>query len=318
MDPAATSSRSRPGPWTAAAIGGDTEAGADTARGAEGAPTAEATDSPKVAPVRAARADRGGHALASTTSDARTRAATTMTDGLPVADDGMTTHSSASRATKTKWPSVAPALRLRTLSRGSRKPAIPVLRDSFHGYYRWHAKRTLRDIERVRAAYRAREPVGISMVELLRPTVGYVNYLAIAPSRRGEGIGGVLLDDALAHFVRSRAGIVFAAAEKTNRASIRLLKSRGFRGTRVHERPRTEGGPGAWGLRSRMHLVAGEVVLARHVDPTNLPRGAPLPTKEVLSPVPVGRPFSGADRSSTRNGRKGYGSGRASGGHPPR
>jgi hypothetical protein len=148
----------------------------------------EATDSPEVAPDRAARADHGGHALASTTIDARTRAATTMTDGLPVADDGMTTRSSATRA-KTKRPSVAPALRLRTLSRGSRKPAIPVLRESFHGDYRWHAKRALRDIERVRAAYRGRELVGISMVELLRPTIGYVNYLAIAPSRRGEGIG---------------------------------------------------------------------------------------------------------------------------------
>lgn len=103
------------------------------------------------------------------------------------------------------------------------------------------------------------------MFERLRPEVGYINYAAVARASRHAGVGSRLLEDALRQLRRDGVEVVFAAAERTNRASIALLTSHGFRRTRRKETPWREGGLGAWGLRSQMHIVAGEVVLALRV-----------------------------------------------------
>jgi len=76
-----------------------------------------------------------------------------------------------------------------------------------------------------------------------------------------------MLDDALAHFDRAGTEVVFAAAEEENAASIALLKSRGFREVERREKSYLEGGLGAWGLRTRMRLVHGEVLLGLRLRP---------------------------------------------------
>jgi ribosomal protein S18 acetylase RimI-like enzyme len=148
-----------------------------------------------------------------------------------------------------------------------RERAVPVIRDGFEGIYRWHAKRTLREIARVRGAEEDRTIVGVSMIERLVPEVGYVYYIAVLSAWRRRGVAARLLDDALAWFTAEGARVVYAAAEHDNAASIGLFRSRGFREVERHELGYREGGLGAWGLRSRMRIVHGEVLLGRRLAP---------------------------------------------------
>lgn len=147
------------------------------------------------------------------------------------------------------------------LREGARESAVEVLIGSFTGIYRWHAKRTLRRIETVRAAIRDRQIIGVSMLETLSPDVGYVYYIAVAPHARGSGVGGLLLDDALARFRAGGSAVVYAAVVIGNSASMRLFRSRGFRTVDRKEPDLREGGLGARGLRGRMMLVSGEALL---------------------------------------------------------
>jgi ribosomal protein S18 acetylase RimI-like enzyme len=174
---------------------------------------------------------------------------------------------------------------LRDLTPTEREQAVPVLRDSFVGIYRWHAKRTLRDVGRVRAAYFGDELAGVSMLETLNPAVGYVYYLAVFARFRGRGVGGELLDDALRAFSAAGLRVVYGAVEEDNESSLALFRSRGFRTVERRERGYLDGGLGAWGLRSRMWIVSGEVLLGIRLAPEPSPSG---PT-EGSSDASVGR-----------------------------
>ncbi|HYB78038.1 MAG TPA: GNAT family N-acetyltransferase, partial [Thermoplasmata archaeon] len=149
-----------------------------------------------------------------------------------------------------------------------RERAVPAIKDGFTGIYRWHAKRTLRFASKVRAAVVGNDVAAVSILERLAPEVGYVYYLATALSYRREGLGARLLDDALELFGREGASVVYAAAEEDNTASISLFRSRGFRPVERKERGYREGGLGAWGLRSRMTLVGGEVLFGLRLTPS--------------------------------------------------
>jgi ribosomal protein S18 acetylase RimI-like enzyme len=164
-----------------------------------------------------------------------------------------------------------PVLALRDLALSERELAVPVLIDSFTGIYRWHAKRTLHSISRVRGAWLGAELAGISMLEFLEPPVGYVYYIAVRAALRRRGVATGLLDDALRLFGESGARVVFAAAEEDNTASLRLFTARGFRVTEPKERGWRDGGLGAWGLRSRMMVVSGEVLLGLRLQPEPTP-----------------------------------------------
>jgi len=170
-----------------------------------------------------------------------------------------------------KTPPLPPA----TLMESDREEAVPVILDSFEGVYRWHAKRTLREAAQVRSIRAEGRVVAVSMLERLAPEVGYVYYLAVAKSYRGQGLGRVLLDDALALFQRDGVEVVFAAAEEGNVPSIALFRSRGFRLVERKELGYREGGLGAWGLRSRMRIVWGEVLLGKRIAPHH--PGSPSP-----------------------------------------
>jgi ribosomal protein S18 acetylase RimI-like enzyme len=160
-----------------------------------------------------------------------------------------------------------------------RERAVPALKDGFEGIYRWHAKRTLRSATWVRAALLRGEVVAVSVLERLDPAVGYVYYLSTLRSHRREGLGALLLDDALALFRREGTLVAYGAAEEENVASIELFRSRGFRPVERKELGFREGGLGAWGLRSRMTLVGGEVLMGIRFSPTDSPaaRDRPAP-----------------------------------------
>jgi ribosomal protein S18 acetylase RimI-like enzyme len=148
-----------------------------------------------------------------------------------------------------------------------RERAVPALKDGFVGIYRWHAKRTLRSATWVRAAVRHGEVVGVSVLERLDPEVGYVYYLSTVQGYRRRGLGSRLLDDALALFRRETFSVAYGAAEVDNEASIALFRSRGFRPVERKELSFREGGLGAWGLRSRMTLVGGEILFGIRLAP---------------------------------------------------
>ena len=152
------------------------------------------------------------------------------------------------------------------LPEGDRELAIPIIKESFVGIYRWHAKRTLREIGRVRSARLEGQLAGISMLDRLTLEVGYVYYLAVGEAFRNRGVGGALLDDAITLFRSEGAHILYGAAEEENTPSIRLFSSRGFRVIERDEIGFREGGLGAWGLRSRMMLVHGEVLMGRFLE----------------------------------------------------
>ncbi len=164
------------------------------------------------------------------------------------------------------------AVRIADLDGAGRERAVPVLIDSFVGIYRWHAKRTLRQVSSVRGAFAGDELVGVAMLERLVPAVGYVYYLAVRRADRRRGVAAALLDDALERFRRDGVRVVYAAAEEDNEGSIALFRSRGFRTVERRELGWAEGGLGAWGLRSRMWVVSGEVLLGLRLAPE--PSGA--------------------------------------------
>lgn len=149
-----------------------------------------------------------------------------------------------------------------------RERAVPVIKDGFVGIYRWHAKRTLRSASTVRAALIGGEVAAVSVLERLAPEVGYVYYLSTSLAYRRQGLGRLLLDDAIGRFRKVGVAVVYAAAEKDNTPSIQLFQSRGFREVQRKELGYREGGLGAWGLRSRMTLVGGEVLYGLRLIPT--------------------------------------------------
>lgn len=161
-----------------------------------------------------------------------------------------------------------------TLTGPAREALVPILKESFTGYYRWHAKRQLREVPVVRALRRDGAWWGAAELDRLAPGVGYVYYLFVGRAHRRAGVGAALLDDALDRFRADGASLVYAVAEATNRGSLALFRSRGFRTVRANERSWQEGGLSPRGLRSRMWIVGGEVVLGRRLAAPRRPRAA--------------------------------------------
>ncbi len=158
-----------------------------------------------------------------------------------------------------------PGLRLVALEGEERERALGILKESFVGIYRWHAKRTLHHADRVHALLLGEEVVAAALLHRLAPEVGYVYYIFVGKDHRRKGFAGFLLDDALAFFRTEGAQVIYAAAEGDNFSSIALFRSRGFREVAREEPGFREGGLGAWGLRSKMTLVSGEVLLGRRL-----------------------------------------------------
>jgi ribosomal protein S18 acetylase RimI-like enzyme len=148
---------------------------------------------------------------------------------------------------------------------GKRQELDWILEESFEGWYLWHSKKTLRDVELVRAAMSSAKPLGLVMLKTLEGTVGYVYYIAVAKASRNKGIGKLLLEDALQLFRKSNLKEAFASVEKENEPSEALFASEGFTKTSFGEVSKTHGGLHAANMYRAMTVVPGEILLRKAI-----------------------------------------------------
>jgi ribosomal protein S18 acetylase RimI-like enzyme len=147
---------------------------------------------------------------------------------------------------------------------GQRTGLDRILDESFEGWYLIHSKRTLRDIELVRAAMSAGKPVGLIMLKTLEVgSIGYVYYVAVSKAQRKKGIGKLLLEDALRIFRTHGSQEVFASVEENNEPSEALFASEGFTRTSFGEVSKKHGKLHAISMYNAMRVVPGEVLLRK-------------------------------------------------------
>jgi len=140
-----------------------------------------------------------------------------------------------------------------------------ILEESFEGWYLWHSKKTLRDVEVVRAAISSGKPAGLVMLKTLEGTVGYVYYIAVARASRKKGVGKLLLENALQLFKASNLKEVFASVEKENEPSEALFASEGFAKTSFGEVSKRHGSLHAANMYRAMTVVPGEILLRKAI-----------------------------------------------------
>jgi ribosomal protein S18 acetylase RimI-like enzyme len=148
---------------------------------------------------------------------------------------------------------------------GKRAELNWILEESFEGWYLMHSRRTLRDVELVRAAMSSGKSVGLVMLKTLEGSVGYVYYIAVAKANRKRGIGKLLLDDALRIFSASSVKEVFASVEKDNEPSEALFASEGFTKTSFGEVSKRHGSLHTVNMYRAMTVVPGEVLLRKTI-----------------------------------------------------
>lgn len=156
-------------------------------------------------------------------------------------------------------------LTIADVPKGKRTALEWILDESFEGWYLMYSKRTLRDIELVRAAISSGKPIGLVMLKTLRKSVGYVYYIAVARASRKKGIGKTLLEDALNHFKTSGAEEVFASVEENNKPSEALFVSEGFKPTSFSEVSKKHGHLHTLNMYREMLVVPGEVLLRKAI-----------------------------------------------------
>ena len=160
-----------------------------------------------------------------------------------------------------------PEMTIKDLNSASEREIVdPVLEKSFEGWYLWHSRRTLKDIETVKAALIDLEPVGVSMLKMLSSRLGYVYYIAVSPEWRGKGIAGKLLDVSDEYFFNKGANEVFAGISEDNAESKALFTSRGFKESSFSELSKKFGRLHAVNLYRKMVIVSGEVVYSKEIS----------------------------------------------------
>ena len=140
-----------------------------------------------------------------------------------------------------------------------------ILEESFEGWYLMHSKRTLRNVQVVKAAMSSGKPVGLVMLKTLGGSVGYVYYVAVAKAYRKQGIAKLLLDDALRLFKGSGVEEVFASVEEENRPSEALFASGGFTRTSFGEVSKRHGSLHTLNMYRAMTVVPGEILLRKAI-----------------------------------------------------
>jgi ribosomal protein S18 acetylase RimI-like enzyme len=149
---------------------------------------------------------------------------------------------------------------------GKRQSLEWILEESFEGWYLMHSKRTLRDVELVKAAMSSGKPVGLVMVKMLEKGVGYVYYIAVARAHRKQGIAKLLLEDALRLFKASALKEVFASVEENNIPSEALFASEGFTRTSFTEVSKNHGSLHTLNMYRAMTVVPGEILLRKSMS----------------------------------------------------
>jgi ribosomal protein S18 acetylase RimI-like enzyme len=154
-------------------------------------------------------------------------------------------------------------LRIEDVTPADRGSLLPVIDQSFTGLYRWHARRTLGSIRWARAAVGEGSAVGAALFTLIGEGTGYLYYVAVLPSNRGSGVGGMLVDDAIQVLRAQEAREAYACVRPDNVPSVKLIQSRGFTRTSFGELARTRGFPAAARLWAAMVVAPGEGVFRR-------------------------------------------------------
>jgi len=139
----------------------------------------------------------------------------------------------------------------------------PILQESFEGLYLWHSKRTLQDVDIVRAAILSGAPVGLIMLKTLEQGVGYVFYVAVARAHRGMVVARLLLRDSVNRFRAAGIAEAFASVEEDNAPSEKLFQEEGFTRTSLVEVSRRHGPVHALNMYRVMVVVPGEILLHR-------------------------------------------------------
>ncbi len=143
-----------------------------------------------------------------------------------------------------------------------REPFYPVLESSFEGWYLAHAKRTLRDIDKVYGASIGGNKVGVVMLKFVDPKIGYVYYIAVEAKYRGMKVGSRLLDFSLSYFSDLATDTVFASlTSEHGDESKYLFLSKGFKVTNFSEVAKRFGRLRAVNLYRKMLVVSGETVV---------------------------------------------------------
>jgi ribosomal protein S18 acetylase RimI-like enzyme len=150
-----------------------------------------------------------------------------------------------------------------------RESLVPILEASFTGIYLRHAKRTMGEVETVRAAMLGQEAAGLAMLKRLGEDAGYVYYIAVLPNLRGRGIGARLVVDSLSYFARAGAGEVYASVGEDNEESNALFAGQGFVRTDFGRVSKKYGAFKALSMYRSMWVVPGEVILVRGTTDTN-------------------------------------------------
>ncbi|MDA4122283.1 MAG: GNAT family N-acetyltransferase [Thaumarchaeota archaeon] len=158
-------------------------------------------------------------------------------------------------------------MELVTVPKSERSQLEFILDESFEGLYLWHSRRTLHNIELVRALRSSGRFLGLSMVKMVAEGSGYVYYVAVPLQSRRKGLGGKLLDDALAHFDELHASEVFASVGEDNVESNALFSSRGFERTNRAEIAKRHGQIRTINMYREMMVVYGEILLRKELRP---------------------------------------------------
>lgn len=153
--------------------------------------------------------------------------------------------------------------------RESRLQLDGILEESFEGWYLRHAKKTLREIETVRVAIARGNPIGLAMLKRVGRDAGYVFYIAVAAKHRKEGVGGLLLDDAIDYFRSAGMTEAYSSVEVENEPSLRLFESKEFSKTGFGQVSKRHGRIGALIMYKEMLSVPGETLLYRQIAHRN-------------------------------------------------
>jgi len=145
----------------------------------------------------------------------------------------------------------------------------PILDDSFEGWYLSHARRTLRDIEKVFAAKSGEKFVGLVMLKLVDRKIGYVYYIAVSREYRGHKIAGRLLEHSISYFSDQGCEKVFASLTVEHGGESRsLFLSHGFVETNFGQVSKRYGKLHAINLYRKMLVVSGELVVYKNLAKT--------------------------------------------------
>jgi len=143
-----------------------------------------------------------------------------------------------------------------------RESLYPILETSFDGWYLSHSKRTLRDIEKVFAARLDGKNVGLIMLKLVDPKIGYVYYIAVSSEFRGRKIGSQLLEYSLTFFSNLGVEVVFASLTVEHGGESKaLFESNGFVETNFGQVSKRYGKLHAINMYRKMLVVSGELVV---------------------------------------------------------